>query len=184
VRTLSRVLAAAALAAPLLVAFGAPASASEVVPPFDCPNAEPVCLYLSGSFPVSNPVIVAPIGTTMTYVPGPRYCDTATGKCIATFVGVPGAMLSSSGNTLGTLNVPGLGVGVSATGQVTVYGAAPTFTPSGSGLGIVASVTVPDFPVVVAMDGLGYECGSPSSTSLGPVTLAHVGCATVLTVSV
>jgi hypothetical protein len=96
-------------------------------------------------------------------------------------------MVSSSGGTIGTLNVPGLGIGVSATGQVTLYATTlPTFTPGTPGAGITASATVQDYPVWVSPILISTipDCADGSTTAAGPVTYSHGDCETTITFTI
>lgn len=180
-RALSRAALTASLALPLVLALGAPASAAGIG---NCPGGEPTCLYVSGSYPVTNPVVIPGRTIAPTYVAGPRVCNATGTDCISTSFAVPGGSIDSNGNTIGTLNVPGIGVGISSTGVMTLYVTTlPTFTPSGSAVGVTATVTVPEFLVRVDRPGTGYECGPNSNTTVGVLTISHTGCSTTYTVA-
>ena len=182
-RVMPKAALTAALTLPLVAALAAPAAADTAAGPFDCPRGEPVCLYLSGSFPITNPVSIPGTGTTARYFDGPDVCDHAGQNCITTWVAIPGTWVESTGGTIGTLDVPGIGIGITTGGGVTVYRSVPTFTPSGGTLGITASATTNDYPVLIGFDGIGYECGMPGSTTLGPLTTTYGGCWTTYTIS-
>lgn len=181
-RLLAKAALTASLAAVAAVTAAVPASAG---PLGTCPGGEPTCVYFSGSFPVTNPVVIPGRTVGPTYVTGPRACNASGTECVATYFAVPGAMVDSNGNLIGTLTVPGLGVGVSGNGVVTAYAlSAPTFTPTGSPVGVTAGVIVPDFLVIVTGAGVGYACGGSFSDSYGPLTVAGGGCVTTYTVRV
>lgn len=183
-RTLPKAALTAALTATMAASFVAPSSAAAW--PVACPKGEDICVYLSGTYDVTNPVAIGPVSSTARYVKLPAICNSTGTDCITPYVGIPGAGVASTGGSLGTLHIPGTGIGInSATGEGTLYVTdIPTFTPSGGGAGIEASVTLFDFPVIVAMNGIGYECGYPGSTTTGPLTTTYGGCATTYTVKI
>jgi hypothetical protein len=178
-----RPLAKAALTASLtLLALSAAAPAS-AAPLGSCPGGEPICVYVAGSYPVTNPVVIPGRTIPPSYVPGPRVCDATGTQCVETWVAIPGVMVDSNGNTLGTLTIPGLGIGVGSDGRVTAYATTlPTFTPTGSPLGVTAAVTIQDFLVVVSTPGGGEECGMPTNDTYGPVTVNSNGCSSTVTI--
>jgi len=168
VRTFAKSVLTLAVASGLAVAATSPAVAAG--PLGTCPGGEPVCVYVpAGSYPIGNPVSVGPVGKPITYVELPKVCDSSGSECIRTFVIVPAASAGSSGGTVATLDFPGAGIGLNGT-QAALYASAPTVTPTGSTLGITVSVGVDSF--VVATNQFDRECGYPSSTTVGPVTLS------------
>jgi hypothetical protein len=180
-RVLSRLAAAVAVALPLAVSVAAPASAAGIG---TCPGGEPTCVYLSGSYPITDPVVVPVTGTADKWFVSPLVCDSTGTKCYGVAVGIPGAMVSSAGGTIGWLNFAGTGIGVSSSGQVKVYATTlPTFTP---GPGVVASVSVSEkqLPVIVIAPGIAWACMQPGVTTLGPVTVTKSGCDLTATVTV
>jgi hypothetical protein len=181
-RTFSRAALLAPLASGLVLTLGTPASADPVG---TCPGGEPTCIYLPGaSYPIGNPVGTPPIGPAPTVLTGPRVCDSTGTNCIETYVVVPGATVTSStGTTFGTLNVPGLGVGVSSTGVVSIYQGTPTFTPGGTAFGLSASVSTDPIPVYVTALG-ARECTDAGPETTGPVTTSTRSCLTTVTLTI
>ena len=180
-RTMSRIVAALAATAPLVVSLAAPASAAGIG---TCPGGETTCIYLSGSYPITDPVVVPVTGTTTQWFISPLVCDSTGQDCYGLAVGIPGAMVSSTGGTIGWLNVAGTGIGVSSGGQVKVYATTlPTFTP-GPGIGASVSVSEKQLPVIVIAPDLYWACMQPGVTTLGPVTVTKSGCDLTATVTV
>lgn len=176
-RLFPRLLAVAAATATTVAMLAAPAAAM----PDPCPNGEPLCLYVNGfSLPIGVPAIF-PTGVRPDHIPGPLVCDSSGTNCEQSYVVLGGVVVSGDGWSLGTLNVPGFGIGIDGT-TTRLYFSQPTLGGgSGEPLGITVKIYVPLTPFYVpgtSPDCMAYE-------NFDPVTVQTTGegCVYVVTIA-
>lgn len=180
-RTLSRLLAVATAAPVVAALLASPAAAV----PAPCPGGEPVCVFVPATvIPVAVPA-TGPTTVSEVVVPLLNVCDPAhpTDCPITAKLILPSATLTTTGATFATVNFPGAGIGISATGQPTLYLAAPTVVPGGTGVGVVLEARIHLLPVFVSQDTQA-PCRVTPPTTVGPLTYGIDNCYLSLTVTV
>lgn len=175
-RLLPRLLGVTAATAATVALLAAPAAAF----PGECPNDEPICLYVDGfTVPVGTPTIF-PTGVRPDHIPGPIVCDSSGTDCAQSYVVVGGVVVSSDPWTVTTVNVPGFGVGIDGT-TVRTYFSPPTLTGgSGDPLGVTVKLYVPLTPFYAP--GTSPDC--MAYHHVGPVTVQTTGEGCVLVVTI